>query len=505
MMSRLANLPLLVILIGIAALAMLLPAAHASVMDDHRIARAFLYFAILTLILTAMVGIATSTWRPKDVPRSQLASLALAFVVLPVVLAVPFHQAVRDTSFLDAWFEMVSCLTTTGATVYEGADRLAPSLHVWRALVGWMGGAFILIAGAAILAPLDLGGVEVLSGRVPGRGPGASQITRVADPAERLVRHTLTILPIYTGLTLLLWVLLLSAGEDGLMAMVLALSTLSTSGILPGVGLDQAFSGRLAEGFVFLFLLLALTRRSYPGTALTDRSLPLWRDHELRLAGAILLLVPVAVMLRNWIAAIEIDEGRNLGAALEAFWGAAFTGLSFLTTTGFESADWVAARAWSGIPAPGLMLLGLAMVGGGIATAAGGLKLLRVYALARHGERELDRIVHPHSVAGGGEIERRLRNEGAYAAWVFFMLFAITLAAVIAALSMMHIGFDDAMVLAVAAVSTTGSLANVAADAPISYVALPAAAKIVLAAAMVIGRLEVLAVLALLAPAAWRQ
>jgi trk system potassium uptake protein TrkH len=505
-LSRLANLPLLVILMGIAALAMLLPAAHASAMGEHRIAQVFLYAGVLTGVLTAMVGVATASYRPADVPRSQLGSLAAAFLVLPVVLALPFHQAVRDTTFLNAWFEMVSCLTTTGATVYESPGRLVPTLHLWRALVGWMGGAFVLVAGAAILSPLDLGGAEVLTGRVPGHGVGgASRGMKVADPAERLVRHTLVVMPVYTGLTLALWVLLLTAGEDGLLAMVLALSTMSTSGILPGVPLSYAFAGFWAESFVFLFMGLALTRRSLPGSGRGGWSDPPWRDPELRVAAAILVLVPVLVILRNWAAAIELDEGRNLLGALHALWGAAFTTMSFLTTTGFESADWVSARAWSGIPAPGLMLLGLAMMGGGIATTAGGLKLLRVYALARHGERELDRIVHPHSVSGGGEMARRLRNEGAYAAWIFFMLFAMTLALVIAALSLMQVPFEPAMVLAIASVTTTGPLAVVAAEAPLSYADLSGPVKTVLAGAMIVGRLEVLAVLALLAPGSWRR
>ncbi len=504
-MTRLSNLPLLVILTGVAALAMLLPAAHASAMDQHRVARAFFYSAVLVLVLIGMVAVATSNYRPADVPRSLLASLVGAFIVLPAVLALPLLQARPETAFVDAWFEMVSCLTTTGATLFDADDALVPSIHLWRALVGWIGGAFILIAGAAILAPLNLGGTEVTTGRVPGRVAGGMQISRIADPAERLVRHTLVILPAYTGLTLALWVLLLIGGEDGLLAMTLALSTLSTSGILPGSGLQSAFSGILTEVFVFAFLLLALTRRSLPGTAMADRTLPLWRDHEVRLAMIFLTLVPAAVLLRNWIVAIDLGEGENLGAALHALWGALFTALSFLTTTGFESAGWEASRNWAGIPAPGLILLGLAMMGGGIATTAGGLKLLRVYALARHGERELNRIVYPNSVEGGGELERRLRNEGAYAAWIYFMLFAVTLAVVIGALSLAQVNFEHAMVLTIAAVTNTGPLAQVAVDAPILYDDFGAPVKAILAFAMIAGRLEVLAVLALLTPLSWQR
>ncbi len=483
---------------------MFLPAAHASVLHHHAVARGFFYSGLMVLILAALVAVATAHGRARATPRGALAALVGAFFLLPAVFALPFHQARPETPLFDAWFEMVSCFTTTGATLYEGPGALAPSLHLWRALVGWFGGAFILVAGAAILAPLDLGGMEVATGRVPGRG-GISRTARGAEPGERLTRHAAIILPAYTLLTVGLWLLLLVAGEEGLMAMTIALSTLSTSGILPGVPLRAAESGLLAEVFIFLFLLPALTRRSLPGTAHADRGLALWRDHEVKVAAVLLLLVPVVLLLRHWIAAIALDNDTGGATLAGAFWGGMFTALSFLTTTGFESASWDTARLWSGIPAPGLILVGLAMCGGGIATAAGGLKLLRLYALFRHGEHELHRIVHPNSVSGGGAVARRLAGEGAYAAWVFFMLFAVTLAAVIAALSLSGADFENAMILAVAAVTTTGPLASVAAEAPIRYSELETVVKAILAGAMIAGRIEVLALFALFAPSAWRR
>jgi trk system potassium uptake protein TrkH len=78
------------------------------------------------------------------------------------MLAVPLALALPDTGFYNAWWEMVSCLTTTGATLYA-ADMLVPPLHLWRALVGWMGGLFILVTAVAILAPLKVGGFEILA------------------------------------------------------------------------------------------------------------------------------------------------------------------------------------------------------------------------------------------------------------------------------------------------------------------------------------------------------
>ena len=505
-MRRVLDLPLIVILMGIGALAMLVPAIHAAALRDYETARPFLYACVLFLFLTAMIGVATSNWRPSSVARSQLASLIGAYLVLPLMLAVPFDQAVADTSFRNAWFEMVSAFTTTGATLYDTPDRLAPSIHLWRSLVGWLGGFFVLLTAAAILAPLNLGGVELTSGRAPGRGGAeGQQLARVADPSARLVRQALTLFPVYAGLTLALWVLLLSLGDQALVALCFAMATMSSSGIVPGQSFATSPSGLPGEIVVFAFMLLAVTRRSLPGAVLVDRSRRLIDDHEVRLAALFLAVVPTLLFLRHWVASIETETAQDIAAAARAWWGALFTTLSFLTTTGLESADWAAARAWSGLSAPGLLLLGLAMMGGGIATTTGGLKLLRVYALARQAERELDRMVFPSSLGGGGQDARRLRNDGAYAAWIFFMLFALTMAAAIAALSALGVAFEQALVLGIAAVTTTGPLATLASEVPIRYAELSYPVKAVLGAGMILGRLEVLAILALLAPGAWRR
>ena len=507
MKLRLAEYPFIVLLMAIAALAMLVPAIYAFTLGDFAGARAFFYSAILFTLLSILLAIATQHYRPASIARSQLIALLAAFSVLPLMLAVPFYEALGTVSFRDAWFEMVSSFTTTGATLFDNPRSLTRPLHLWRALVGWMGGLLIWVAAASILAPMNLGGFEVRATATAGQGANDfRQIARIADPSERLTRFAAKLVPLYTALTLLLWLGLTMLGEVPFVALSHAMSVMATSGISPVGGLFYSGAGVFGEMLIFVFMLFALSRLTFGRGLMGEDRKGVFYDPEFRLGMTLVVILPALLFLRHWIGATEASTGiGDVQSGLRALWGGIFTVMSFLTTTGFESASWLGAANWSGLPTPGLFLVGLSMIGGGVATTAGGVKLLRVYALYKHSERELERLVHPNSVGGAGADARRIRKQGAYIAWIFFMLFSMSIAAVMVLLSLTGVQFETAMVLAVAALSTTGPLADVGAEAPISYAGLTAFAKYVLAAAMVVGRLEALAIIALLNPEFWRR
>lgn len=503
-MQRLLDLPFLVILMGLSALAMFLPATHALILGDHATARAFFYSAIILLVLTGMIAIATAQYQPRQPTHSHLKALVGAYALLPLLLALPMAQALPGVSYWDAWFEMISDFTTTGATLFA-PEALPPSLHLWRALVGWLGGFFIIVMAMAVLAPMNLGGIEVVTGRTPGRSTGGTaQITRIAEPSQRITRHALQLFPAYGGATLVLWVGLLLAGDSSLVALSHAMATLSTSGISPVNGTLGTKSGMLGEMLIGLFLLASISRRVLACLVGLDRAANLKRDPELALAAVLVCMVTALLFLRHLTGASGADIAAAPASALHLLWGAMFTTLSFLTTTGFVSADWAGPQGWSGLGTPGLVLLGLATVGGGVATTAGGVRLLRVYALFRHGQRELERLVHPNSVGGAGKAARRMRREGAYFAWIFFMLFALSIGVVTALLTLFDMAFEPALIMAMAGLTTTGPLAAVAGDIAYSYSDLSAGPRAILAGAMVVGRLETLALLAFLAPDNWR-
>lgn len=510
MLTRILNMPFLVILMGIGALAMFLPAIYAYVGDDHHVARVFLYGGTLFLILTATIGLASSADSSNNLARSHLLAMLGAFTVLPLMLAVPFYEGLRNTSFLNAYFEMVSSLTTTGATLYA-PERLPDALHLWRALVGWMGGFLIWVTAVAVLAPLNLGGFEVTSIESTSRGRSQfSQITNIANASQRLTRYAGLLFPIYAGLTMVLWIALLLAGDTSLVAASHAMSTLSTSGISPIGGLSSGAenaggSGVLGEVIIFGFLAYAVSRLMFTQDLQQGGLRSLRDDPEFRLGAFLVIVLPLFLFGRHWMGAYDVDLEYDLPAALRALWGAAFTVLSFLTTTGFVSSDWADARGWSGLQSPGLILLGLSIIGGGVATTAGGVKLMRVYALYKHGTREMERLLHPSSVGGSGTQARHIRRFGAQISWIFFMLFTMSVALVMLALSLTGLGFEETAVFTISALSTTGPLATVAAQETLSYADLGSAAKLILAATMVLGRLETLAIIALLNPALWRS
>ncbi|WP_458792478.1 TrkH family potassium uptake protein [Yoonia sp. MH D7] len=507
-MDWIKRLPFFVILMGIGAFAMLIPAMHALALNDFTTMRVFFYGFVLFGLLSFILGLATSNYAPVSVARSQLVALLAAFTVLPVMFAIPFYEAVGNTTLLNAWFEMVSCLTTTGATVYDNAGRLAPSLHLWRGLVGWLGGLLIWITAVSIFAPMNLGGFEVRATGAAGKSAIAAtytQIGQIADPTERLLRFAITLTPLYTGLTFVLWLGLTSLGEVPYIALIHAMSVMSTSGISPINGLYYAKAGFWGEALILVFFILAISRLSFSAGQFGEKDSSLLKDPEFKIGVALIVMVTGALFFRHFVGAGDGQAVASWTQMFKAFWGALFTVTSFLTTTGFESRYWTGIATWSGLQTPGLGLVGLALIGGGVATTAGGVKLLRIYALYRHSERELERLVYPSSVGGGGREARRIRRQGAYISWIFFMLFALSIAGVMLLLSLTGVQFEVTMVLAISALSTTGPLAQVAAEYPISYSGIPDLAKMILAAAMVLGRLETLAIIALFNPEIWRK
>lgn len=498
MLRRFLDLPVLFHLFAVAAATMLLPSFFALSQAAYFDARMFFYTGVLGLLFLAMVALAMSNRKIEESGVQQLGSLGLGFVILPIFLAIPEAEILKSTNFSTAYLDMVSALTTTGLRVFD-PDRLPDSLLLWRALVAWFGGVLIWISAAAILAPMNLGGFELV-------GSSKSRQTSFLTAKERrsfLLRNSMQLFPIYAALTVILWLGLTLSGMAGFDGLIYAMSVLATSGITGAVHLSDLSGQWLVEGLIFVFLLLAVSR----STVQADRGGPsakqLRRDPEVRFGLIIIMIVSLGLLARHILGVMNAGGMLTFAQAFEVLWGILFTTISFITTTGFVSAHWGAGEQWSALSTPALLFMGLALIGGGVATTAGGVKLLRVYSLYLNAMREVDQLIHPSSV---GQMSNRHHQElrsNAFVAWIFFMMFAIALALITLALAATGFSFETALALCISALSTTGPLIDLVAPDTVDLVSAGGWTKAILCFAMILGRFEILVVLAMLSPEAW--
>ncbi len=500
MQLRLDHLPLFFHLFGVAALSMLVPSAHALATENYAEARSFFYTGFLGLFLLFMVAIAASNRTILESGVRQLASLALGFLLLPVFLAIPEYDIIRNTHFINAYFDMVSALTTTGLVVFE-PYTISETLHLWRALVAWLGGVLIWVAAAAILAPLNLGGFEITLNQKAHRANFLTSVER----KRFLKRTTIALFPLYFALTVLLWLALTVSGMPGFDSLIFSMSILATSGITGVNEVNDFGTNWIAEFTMLLFLLLALSRgrmnqdKGYLGLGVLPSG------PEFRLGIMIIAFTSSFLALAQLHAIWSANLPIFSLSALKALWADLFTVTSFLTTNGWASSFWLDTQKWAGVSAPGILFLGIVLIGGGVSTTAGGVKLLRVYALYANAVREMDRLVHPSSVGQTRSVYQSDLGSRVFTAWIFFMLFVISLALITLTLAGAGMNFELALVSCISALSTTGPLIKIVLGEGIDFITLGTESKLILSFAMVLGKLEILVLLALFTPQIWRS
>ena len=471
-------------------------------------AKAFGYAFVFTSIAALLLTLAYQGRVSPAEARAEFLTLAGVLIVGPGVAALPIYFALPQASYEAVYFEMVSALTTTGASIFDRPGELSDPINLWRVLCGWFGGMIALTMAFALLAPRNLGGYEVRGaldrggsiGRLRGMPKWAGGQKREAA-GDRIARAIRSITPVYLSLTAILTLLLIAVGQEPFKALASAFSLISTSGLQ--VSNDGMFAdvGAKGEVVVVFFLVVAASRHLYRSEkSLSDRVSRFRADPETRVLIFVVVLVSLWLFLRHFFGALDITADADIVDPMAALWGGFFTALSFAVTAGVPSDSWETARSWSGLGNPGLVLMGLAIMGGGIASTAGGIKLLRAYALFKHGQREMERLVRPSSIAGSGVAKRGLRREGAQIAWVFLMLFLVTLALTMLALSLTGLRFELSLAAAVAALSNTGPVFGVAVIDGSWRTTLTPEARAILVAAMICGRVETLALIAILNP-----
>jgi trk system potassium uptake protein TrkH len=318
-----------------------------------------------------------------------------------------------------------------------------------------------------ILLPVNLGGFEVFSKKSNSLNPNRK--LTLDERSMTWIKVSQKLIPVYLGLTATLWVFLTSLGTDGYTSLIRALSVISTSGISGPENFEVDRAGFFGELVIVIFLFFALSHN-------------------------ILRSFLTQFKLQNFLSNVN---GQSFGNVFELIWGNFFTVVSFITTNGYVSSFWEFSSSSRDLPYTVIVLMGLCLFGGGVATTAGGIKLLRISILFSTFSNETGKLLHPSSVAGKNN-PMKIQGTSVFMAWIFFMLFMVSVAALTIFLAMFKIRFEDALLLAVACLTTTGPIIEMAGPEKILISGLSVFSKMALVFGMILGRLEILVVLSLI-------
>ncbi|MCE2482931.1 MAG: potassium transporter [Alphaproteobacteria bacterium] len=465
--------------------AMVVPAAVALGFEEYPQVLTFLVAAALTSFVGGGLAIATRGTAQDASKREGFLLAVLLWLLLPFFAALPLYFSPSFASPTDAYFEAVSGLTTTGATVLVDFASAPRSVLFWRAMVGWIGGLSTIVFALALLSLYGIGGMQLYRSAMP-RGERDALM-------PRLVEGVRSVWKIYLGLTLACTAALWVSGMPPFEALTHAFSTLSTTGFGNHAGSVAAFANPAVEIVLIVFMLAAALNFTLHWAALHGAPGAYVRDPELRL----LAVLGLAALAATYLAVGLSEPGGPWQTTLRHL---LFTVVSVMTTTGFAAAD---ASAWPlFVPA---VLLALVLVGGSTGSTAGGLKLMRMLLFLKQAGRELARLPHPHGVVRIRYGERVVPDAAMVAAWSFFFFFVVALAGLAGVLALAGLEFRGALTMAAAALSNAGPVAGIIDPAGGGYAPLGAAAKWALCLAMVLGRLELLALLVLVRRSFWRR
>jgi trk system potassium uptake protein TrkH len=448
----------------------------------------FTEFGIAALLnVVAGLAIAALTRRHKRElkARDGFLLVTLAWVLMSASAAVPLLIALPELGVTDAYFEAVSGLTTTGATVLTGLDNLPPSIKLWRHTLHWFGGIGIIVLAVAVLPLLGVGGMALYRAEAPGSIKDEKLTPRITQTAKAL---WLT----YAGLTLLALIALRVAGMDWFDALCHAFSVVALGGFSTHDASIGHFDSPAIEFVLLLFMLVSMVNFARHFTAVRTRSLmPYRKDPELK---TMLVILGFSVIV---IATLLVVDGMY--APLEALRHAVFNVVSVATTTGFSSENY---DIWP-IFAPVWMLF-LSCIICATGSTGGGIKMFRTLLLARQALREMKQLVHPSAVIpvriAGQVIPERI----AASVLAFIFLYFQTVAVLTFLMLLTGLDLVTAFSSVVASVNNLGPALGPTGAAG-NYAVLSDVQTWICIVAMILGRLEIFGVLVLFTAAFWQK
>ncbi len=409
--------------------------------------------------------------------------VVLFWTVLASFGALPFLFSQETAiSLTDAFFESMSGLTTTGATVLVGLDELPRSLLYYRQQLQWLGGMGIIVLAVAVMPMLGVGGMQLYRAETPGPIKNSKLTPRITQTAKALWS-------IYAGLTLICALAYWAAGMEPFDAIGHSFSTVAIGGFSTHDASLGFYDSAVIAAIATVFMILSGLNYGLHFAAWCSRRIATYlRDPEARVYLVFLGAVSLLTLSVLWLTNTYADSHQRL-------WHGVFQVVSMGTTTGFTSSGFY----WwpSFLP---VMLVMMSAVGGCAGSTSGGMKVIRLILLYKQGKREIHQLIHPQAVISIKLGNKPVPNQVINSVWGFLALYILSYVAI--SLVMTATGAD----LVTAFSSVTACLNNLGPGLGAvaeNYAGVSDAGKWVLAGTMLLGRLELFTLLVLFSRSFW--
>ena len=464
------------------AVSMLLPIATLLFYGRSEGIHGFLWSSLITFIAgLAMVARGKpeqGNLRPRDMYMLTVSS----WLIVSLFAALPF-VLVQDASVTDAYFESMSGITATGATVFTGLDSMSPGVLIWRSLLHWLGGIGFIAMAVAILPMLRIGGMRLF------QTESSDRSDKVMPRSHMVAKYMVVAYVGLTGLSVLAFHL---AGMGLFDSVNHAMSAIATGGF----STSDASLGKWQQPAVHWVAVLVMMLGSLPFvlyvSTLRGNYRALFKDEQVR--GFITVLLASWLLLTLWYG-LTTDLGW-----LEALRLVALNVTSVMSTTGFATGDY---HLWG--PFASMLFFYLGFIGGCSGSTAGGLKIFRFQVAYILLKANLKQLVHPRAVIRQRYNRHRLDEDIVRSILAFSFFFTITIATLALALTLTGLDWITALTGSAAMVSGVGPGMGPIIGPAGNYASVPDMAKWLLTIGMLLGRLEILTVLVLLFPAFWRH
>ena len=437
-----------------------------------------------TLVFVSSIGIIgliiTRKIKNELSQKDGFVIIVMFWIVLSTAGSIPFYLS--GMSFIDSFFESMSGITTTGATVISNIDALPESILFYRQLLQWMGGMGLIVLAIAVMPLLGIGGGQLYKTEIPG-AMGEQKLTpRIKETAQALWI-------IYLGLTFICALLYFFGGMSFFDAVSHSMSTVAIGGFSTHNESIGYFNSTFIELICMIFMLLSAFSFTLHYFAIyRKKPLKYFYDPEFRF---FLLILSIVFVLALTISLFNGDENTPNIKEL------AFHSVSTVTTTGFSISsnnNWPLSISF-------LMLIG-AFIGACSGSVGGGVKSWRVMIMLNHAYSNIMKIIHPNSVTTLKIGTRSVDDEVATSVWGFFSIYVASFMLLLLLILISGLDFESAFSAVGACLNNLGPGLGVVSE---NYSNINPFSKSILAFAMLLGRLEIFTLLVIMTPMFWAK